>query len=59
MDMSIAAMSVDANFLRTQQDIFLALLKMQMIPIDAGGDEGLETAAISDPALGNNVDITA
>ena len=62
MDMSIAAMSVDMNLAKTQQDLMLALLKMQSMPLAAAAVDDLSaasTAPSSDPALGNNVDISA
>ena len=59
MDMSIAAMSVDMNLARTQQDFGVAVMKMAMEADTSIMDEALEMVESLDPALGNNIDIMA
>ncbi len=59
MDMSIAAMSVDMNMARTQQDFGVAVMKMAMEADTSIMDEALEMVESLDPALGNNIDIMA
>ena len=59
MDMSIAAMSVDMHMARTQQDFGVAVLKMAMETDTSMLEETLEAVESLDPALGNNIDISA
>ena len=59
MDMSIAAMSVDMNMARTQQDLGVSVLKMAMAAETSGVEEALEAIESLDPNLGNNLDVTA
>lgn len=59
MDMSIAAMSVDMNLARTQQDFGVAVMKMAMEADTSFMEETLETVESLDPALGNNIDVLA
>ena len=59
MDMAIAALSVDMNMARTQQEVSISVLKMAMETTTAGVEEVLEAVESLDPALGNNLDITA
>ena len=59
MDMAIAALSVDMSMARTQQDLGISVLKMAMDNQAAAVEETLETIESLDPALGNNLDITA
>ena len=59
MDMSIAAMSVDMNLARTQQDFGVAVMKMAMEADTSIMDEALDIVESLDPALGNNIDIMA
>jgi len=59
MDMSIAALSVDMSLARTQQELGVSVLKMAMEAQTAGVEEALESVESLDPALGNNIDITA
>ena len=59
MDMSIAAMSVDMHMARTQQDFGVAVLKMAMEADTSMLEETLEAVESLDPALGNNIDISA
>lgn len=59
MDMSIAAMSVDMNLARTQQDFGVAVMKMAMEADTSFMEEALETVESLDPALGNNIDVLA
>ena len=57
MDMSIAAMSVDMNMARVQEELGIAVLKtaMNMTEDIALSDEVLQSV---DPNLGNNIDIS-
>ena len=59
MDMSIAALSVDMSSARTQQELGVSVLKLAMETQTAGVEEALEVVESLDPALGNNIDITA
>lgn len=59
MDMAIAAMSVDMSMARTQQEMGVAVLKMAMQAETSGVEEALEIVGSLDPALGNNLDVTA
>jgi len=59
MDMSIAAMSVDMHMARAQQDFGVAVLKMAMEADTSMLEETLEAVESLDPALGNNIDISA
>ena len=59
MDMSIAALSVDMSLARTQQEFGISVLKLAMETQTAGVEEALEVVESLDPALGNNIDITA
>lgn len=59
MDMAIAALSVDMSMARTQQDLGISVLKMVMENQTAAVEETLEAIESLDPALGNNLDITA
>ncbi len=59
MDMSIAAMSVDMHMARAQQDFGVAVLKMAMEADTSMLEEALEAVESLDPALGNNIDISA
>lgn len=59
MDMAIAAMSVDLNMAKTQQDLGISVLKMAMAADTSAVEEALEVVESLDPALGNNIDIMA
>ena len=59
MDMSIAALSVDMSMAKTQQELGISVLKMAMDADTSAVEEVLDTVASLDPALGNNLDITA
>ena len=59
MDMSIAALSVDMSMARTQQELGISVLKMAMAAETSTVEEALEAVESLDPALGNNLDITA
>ena len=59
MDMSIAAMSVDLSLAKTQQELGISVLKMAMAADTSAVEEALETIESLDPALGQNLDITA
>lgn len=59
MDMAIAALSVDMNMARTQQEIGISVLKMAMSTETAAVEETLEAVESLDPMLGNNIDIMA
>lgn len=58
MDMTIAAMSVDLNLARTQQELGVSVLKMAMETDASLVEEALQAVESLDPALGNNIDIT-
>ena len=59
MDMSIAALSVDLNLAKTQQELGVSVLKMAMAAEQSGVEEALEVVGSLDPALGQNLDVTA
>ncbi len=59
MDMSIAALSVDLNLAKTQQELGVSVLKMAMEAEKSGVEEALEVVGSLDPALGQNLDVTA
>ena len=59
MDMSIAAMSVNMHLARTQEDFGVAVMKMAMEADTEMLTEALESVESLDPALGNNIDISA
>ena len=59
MDMSIAALSVDMNLAKTQQELGVSVLKMAMEAQTSGVEEALEVVESLDPALGKNIDVTA
>ncbi len=58
MDMAIAAMSVDLNMARTQQELGVSVLKMAMETDASLAEEALQAVESLDPALGQNIDIT-
>jgi len=58
MDMAIAAMSVDLNLARTQQELGVSVLKMAMETDASLAEEALQAVESLDPALGQNIDIT-
>ena len=59
MDMAIAAMSVDMNTAKVQQELGVSILKMAMTTDNAAVEEALEVVESLDPALGNNLDVMA
>ena len=59
MDMRIAALSVDMNLAKTQQELGISVLKMAMEAETSGVEEALEVVESLDPALGQNIDVTA
>lgn len=59
MDMSIAALSVDLNLAKTQQELGVSVLKMAVAAEQSGVEEALEVVGSLDPALGQNLDVTA
>ena len=59
MDMAIAALSVDMNMAKTQQELGISVLKMAMEADTSAVEEALQAVESLDPALGNNLDITA
>lgn len=59
MDMAIAAMSVDMNAAKVQQELGVSILKMAMSADNQAVEEALEVVESLDPALGNNLDVTA
>ena len=59
MDMAIAALSVDMNQAKLQQELGISVLKMAMSTETAAVEEALEVVESLDPALGNNLDVTA
>ena len=59
MDMSIAALSVDLNLMKTQQEWGVSVLKMAMAAEQSGVEEALEVVESLDPAIGQNIDVTA
>ena len=59
MDMAIVALSVDMNQAKLQQELGISVLKMAMSTETAAVEEALEVVESLDPALGNNLDVTA
>ena len=59
MDMAIAALSVDLNMAKTQQELSMSVLKMAMSTDTSAVEEALELVESLDPAIGNNLDVTA
>ena len=59
MDMAIAALSVDMSMAKAQQEVGISVLKMAMETDTAAMEEALKVVESLDPALGNNLDITA
>ena len=59
MDMAIAAMSVDMNMAKTQQELGISVLKMAMEAETSGVEKALEVVGSLEPNLGNNLDVTA
>jgi len=59
MDMAIAAMSVDMSEAKVQQELGISVLKMAMETDTSTAEEILEVVESLDPALGNNLDVTA
>ena len=59
MDMAIAALSVDMSMAKTQQELGITILKMAMESDASAVEETLQAIESLDPALGNNLDITA
>ncbi|MBE8953525.1 MAG: YjfB family protein [Quinella sp. 1Q7] len=59
MDMSIAAMSVDLSLAKTQQELGISVLKMALAADTSAVEEALAVVESLDPALGNNIDISA
>ena len=58
MDMAIAAMSVDMNAAKVQQELGISVLKMAMEADTSAVEEALQVVESLDPALGNNLDVT-
>ncbi len=59
MDMAIAALSVDMNAAKVQQELGISVLKMAMEADTSAAEEALQVVESLDPALGNNLDVTA
>ena len=59
MDMAIAALSVDMSAAKVQQELGISVLKMALNADTSAVEEALETIESLDPALGQNLDITA
>ena len=59
MDMAIAALSVDMSMAKAQQELGVTVLKMAMSVDNSAVEEALELVESLDPALGNNLDVTA
>ena len=59
MDMRIAALSVDLNLAKAQQDLGVAVLKKAMESETSGVEEALAVVESLDPNLGQNLDVTA
>ena len=59
MDMAIAALSVDMNAAKVQQELGISVLKMAMEADTSAAEEALQVIESLDPALGNNLDVTA
>jgi len=58
MDMAIAALSVDMNAAKVQQELGISVLKMAISADTSAVEEALEVVESLDPALGNNLDVT-
>ncbi len=58
MDMAIAALSVDMNAAKVQQELGISVLKMAMEADTSAVEEALQVVESLDPALGNNLDVT-
>lgn len=56
---AIAALSVNMNMAQTQQELSVSVLKMAMASDTSAIEEALDVIESLDPALGNNIDITA
>lgn len=59
MDMAIAALSVDMNAAKVQQELGISVLKMAMEVDNSAVEEALQVVESLDPALGNNLDVMA
>ena len=59
MDMAIAALSVDMNAAKVQQELGISVLKMAMEADTSAVEEALQVVESLDPALGNNLDVMA
>jgi hypothetical protein len=59
MDMAIAALSVDMNAAKVQQELGVSVLKMAMEADTSTVEEALKAVESLDPNIGNNLDITA
>ena len=59
MDMAIAALSVDMSAAKVQQELGISVLKMAMETNTDAAEEILAEMESLDPALGNNLDVTA
>ena len=59
MDMAIAALSVDMNTAKVQQELGISVLKMAMATDNSAVEEALKVVESLDPNLGNNLDVTA
>ena len=59
MDMAIAAMSVDMRSAQIQQELSVSVLKMAMSADNQAVEQALAVVESLDPALGNNLDVTA
>ncbi len=59
MDMAIAAMSVDMNAAKVQQELGISVLKMAMQADTSTVEEALEVVESLDPNIGSNLDVMA
>ena len=59
MDMAIAALSVDMNMAKAQQEFGVGVLKMAMSADASAVEEVLESVESLDPNVGSNLDVTA
>lgn len=59
MEMNVAALSVNMHLAQTQQDFGVAVMKMAMDTSTEQAQELLQEIENVDPALGNNIDVTA
>ena len=59
MDMAIAALSVDMNTAKVQQELGISVLKMAMATDNSAVEEALKVVESLDPNLGVNLDVTA